>query len=68
MGVPKKDGVRICVDLENVTVGCLSSVLEKKLKRDLRHSPFVGIGVDKSTDHATEKHPAIIVHYMLQHA
>ena len=48
----------------NQLMGCLSSVLEKKLKRDLRHSPFVGIGVDESTDRATEKHLAIIVRYL----
>ena len=45
-------------------MGCLSDVMETKLKQQLMQSPFVGIGIEESTDRATEKHLAIVVRYI----
>ena len=48
----------------NNLMGCLGGVVETKLKQQLRQSPFIGIGIDESTDRATEKHLAIVVRYI----
>ena len=48
----------------NNLMGCLSDVVETMLKQQLRQSPFVGIGIDESTDRATEKHLDIIIRYI----
>lgn len=51
-------------DIFNQLLECLNFVLERNLKTDLRKSPFVGIGVDESTDRAQEKHVVIVVRYI----
>ena len=48
----------------NNLMGCLGEVVETKLKPQLRQSPFIGTGIDESTDRATEKHLAIVVRYI----
>ena len=43
----------------------ISSVLESQLRANLSASPFVGIGVDESTDRGSEKHLAVIIRYVM---
>ena len=42
----------------------ISSVLETQLRAAMSTSPFVGIGVDESTDRGSEKHLAIVIRYI----
>ncbi len=42
----------------------ISTVLEAQLRADLSASPFVGIGVDESTDRGSEKHLAVVIRYV----
>ena len=42
----------------NELMECLSGVSEQQLKTELHQSAFIGIGIDESTDRASEKHLA----------
>ena len=44
---------------------CISKVILKKLLIGIHKSPFVGIGLDESTDRAKESHVVIIVRFIL---
>lgn len=48
----------------NQLINSLSDTIKAKIKSEIRDSPFVGIGVDESTDRAREKHVAIVVRYV----
>ncbi len=47
---------------------CFSEVSEQQLNTDLHQSTFLGIGIDESTDRATEKHLALIARYVSRDA
>ena len=38
-------------------------VLEEQTTKGVRQSPYIGVGLDESTDRATEKHAVFIVRY-----
>ena len=40
----------------NELLTCLSEVAQKELTADIRSSPFIGLGLDESTDRSMEKH------------
>ena len=42
-------------------LACLSDVVQKELISDIRSSPFIGLGLDESTDHSLERHLVLIV-------
>ena len=42
----------------------IDTVLVNSLKKELRSSPFVCIGVDESTDRSREKHVVTVVRYV----
>ena len=46
----------------NQLLSCLNDVMEEAMLMRIRDSPFVGI--DESTDRATEKHLVIIIRYV----
>lgn len=48
----------------NQLLHSLSKTIRGKVIADIRESPFVGIGVDESTDRAREKHVGIVVRYV----
>ena len=48
----------------NQLLDCLSTVVEEKMMSSIRSSPFVGIGLDESTDRASEKHLAVTIRYV----
>ena len=48
----------------NEMLSCISTVLAASVKEDVEDSPFIGIGVDESTDRGSEKHLAIVVRYV----
>ena len=48
----------------NQLLSCLNDVMEEAMLMRIRNSPFVGIGIDESTDRATEKHLVIIIRYV----
>ena len=48
----------------NQLLSCLSGVMEEAMLMRIRNSPFVGIGIDESTDRATEKHLVMIIRYV----
>ena len=48
----------------NQLLSCLNDVMEEAMLMHIRNSPFVGIGIDESTDRATEKHLVIIIRYV----
>ena len=52
----------------NELMECLSGVSEQQLKTELHQSAFIGIGIDESTDRATEKHLAVIARYVSRDA
>ncbi|KAG1655019.1 hypothetical protein GQR58_024744 [Nymphon striatum] len=54
---------KVCPDIFNQSVGCLSQVQQDRLKIAIKQSPFVGISVDESTDISQKKHIAIIVQH-----
>ena len=47
---------------------CLIGVSEQQLKTELNQSAFIGIGIDESTDRASEKHLALIARYVSRDA
>ena len=52
----------------NELLACLSEVAEKELLTDIRSSPFIGLGLDESTDRSTEKHLVVVVRYVARGA
>ena len=48
----------------NELLACLSDVAQKELPADIRSSPFIGLGMDESTDRSMEKHLVVIVRYV----
>ena len=48
----------------NELLACLSDVAQKELTADIRSSPFIGLGLDESTDRSMEKHLVLIVRYV----
>jgi len=48
----------------NQLLDCLSTVVEEKMMSSIRSSPFVGIGLDESTDRASEKHLAVTIRHV----
>ena len=51
-------------DIFNQLLECISDTSKKQLRAELRNSPFIGIGIDESTDRSQEKHIAVIVRYV----
>ena len=47
----------------NEMLASISTVLMASAKAEIGSSPFIGIGVDESTDRGNEKHLAIVVRY-----
>ncbi|CAH1245743.1 ZNF862 [Branchiostoma lanceolatum] len=43
---------------------CLNNVLERKVTREVRTSPFVAVGIDESTDRSSEKHMVVVIRYV----
>ena len=52
----------------NQLLACLSEVAQRKLGSDIRYSPFIGLGLDESTDYSMEKHLVRIVRYVVRGA
>ena len=52
----------------NELLACLSDVAQKELIADIRSSPFIGLGLDESTDRSMEKHIVLIVRYVARWA
>ena len=52
----------------NELLACLSDVAQKELTADIRSSPFIGLGLDESTDRSMEKHIVLIVRYVARGA
>ena len=48
----------------NQLLSCLNDVMEEAMLMCIRNSTFVGIGIDESTDRATENHLVIIIRYV----
>ena len=48
----------------NEMLSCISTVLVASVKAEIEDSPFIGIGIDESTDRGSEKHLAIVVRYV----
>lgn len=51
-------------DIFNQLLACMSDHVKKQLKSDISQSPFVGIGIDESTDRGQQKYIAVIVRYV----
>ena len=51
-------------DIFNQLLSCLSRCVEKIVLKEVRTSPFVGIGLDESTDRSSEKHLAVVLRYI----
>ena len=52
----------------NKLLACLSDVAQKELTADIRSSPFIGLGLDESTDRSMEKHLVLVVRYVARGA
>jgi hypothetical protein len=50
--------------IHNDLLEAIDTVLVKKLKTELRKSPWVSIGVDESTDRSKEKHVVTVIRYV----
>ena len=50
--------------IHNELLEAIDTVLVRELKRDLKSSPCVSIGVDESTDRSKEKHVVTVVRYV----
>ena len=64
-------GTNACHDspvIFNELLACLSEVAQKELVSDIRSSPFIGLGLDESTDRSMEKHLVLVVRYVARGA
>ena len=48
----------------NQKLVCLSGVIEVLVMREVRGKPFVGIGLNESTNRSSEKHLVVIMRYI----
>lgn len=48
----------------NALLDSLNQVVEEQTAREARLSPFVGIGLDESTDRSKEKHVVFVIRYI----
>lgn len=48
----------------NALLKSLNDVVEDKVTREIRASPYVAVGIDESTDRSSEKHIVLVIRYV----